>query len=61
MPGDSPFPLIDAALRGALIALLALLAVALWRERRHLAGRAVRLPARPGLCDYAITAAPGFS
>ena len=60
MPGDSPFPLLDAALRGALIALLALLAVPFWRERGPLpAARAGCLPAL-GLCDYAVTTAPGF-
>lgn len=61
MTGDSPFPLIDAALRGALIALLALLAASFWRDRRLLPAARVGCLLALGLCDYAITTAPGFT
>ena len=60
MPGDSPLPLLDAALRGALIALLALLAVNFWRERSPLPAARAGCLLAVGLCDYAVTTAPEF-
>ena len=60
MPGDSPLTLLDAALRGALIALLALLAVNFWRERSPLPAARAGCLLAVGLCDYAVTTAPEF-
>jgi AraC-like DNA-binding protein len=60
VPASLPLTLFDAALRGTLLALLALLAVALWRDRPRLrsarAGAALAL----GLCMQVVGATPLF-
>ena len=60
MPASLPLTVLDAALRGTLLALLALLAVVLWRDRPRLrsarAGAALAL----GLCVQVIGATPLF-
>lgn len=60
MPASLTLTLLDAALRGTLLALLALLAVVLWRDRPRLrsarAGAALAL----GLCVQVIGATPLF-
>lgn len=60
MPASLPLTLLDASLRGTLLALLALLAVVLWRDRPRLrsarAGAALAL----GLCVQVIGATPLF-
>ncbi|MEQ1684071.1 MAG: AraC family transcriptional regulator [Burkholderiaceae bacterium] len=60
MPAALPLTLLDAAVRGTLLAFLALLAVVLWRDRPRLrsarAGAALAL----GLCVQVIGATPLF-
>ena len=55
-----PFVLLDAALRGALIALLVLLAVLMRRDRPQLAAARVGVAMTVGLCVQVISSTPLF-
>ncbi len=60
MPYASTLPLLDAALRGMLLALLLLLAAVLGRERPGLAAARVGQALLLGLCLQVISATPAF-
>ncbi|MDP3653995.1 MAG: helix-turn-helix domain-containing protein [Rhodoferax sp.] len=59
-PGALPLVLVDVALRGALIALLVLLATVMRRDRPQLAAARVGVAMALGLCAQAISSTPLF-
>ena len=60
MPASLPLTLLDASLRGTLLAFLALLAVVLWRDRPRLRSARTGAALALGLCVQVIGATPLF-
>jgi len=60
MPGTSPLILVDAALRGMVVALALLLAAVLWRDRPRLPAARAGVAMTLGLCVQAVSSAPLF-
>ena len=60
MPGALPLLLTDVAIRGALIALLVVLATVMRRDRPHLAATRVGVAMALGLCIQVVSATPLF-
>ena len=55
-----PLPLVDAALRGMLVALLMLLALVLWRRRPRVPAGLAGVATSLGLCVQVVSSTPLF-
>ena len=58
MPEPLTLTLLDAALRGTLVALLLLQAAVLWRDRPHLPAARAGVAMALGVCEQVVSATP---